>query len=83
MGHDNSRWILWSKSQTEYHVRYNPPLENAWPQGCLQVDLIETRFIRTYAEAMNTFRYSQTRELEGTIIKAASSVGKMVNQHTK
>jgi DNA ligase-1 len=62
-----------AKSDTEYHVRYNSLRKMLGPQGCLQVDLIETRFIRTYAEAMEHFLDTQTRELEGTIIKAASS----------
>jgi hypothetical protein len=65
-----------AKSTTEYHERYNTlrkNLEGLKHDGTYflgsQVDLIETRFIRTYEEAMEHFLDTQSRGLEGTIIK--------------
>jgi DNA ligase-1 len=57
------------KSDTEYHERYNTLRKRLESQSHEQVDLIETRFIRTYEEAMDHFLDTQNRGLEGTIIK--------------
>jgi len=57
------------KSDTEYHERFNTLRKRLEVQSHEQVDLIETRFIRTYEEAMEHFLDTQKRGLEGTIIK--------------
>lgn len=57
------------KSNTEYHERFNTLKKRLEAQSHEQVDLIETRFIRTYEEAMEHFLDTQSRGLEGTIIK--------------
>ena len=62
-----------AKSDTEYHERYNTLRKRLENQSHGQVDLIETRFIRTYEEAMEHFLDTQKRGLEGTIIKQASA----------
>jgi DNA ligase-1 len=63
------------KSVTEYHIRYNSLRKMVENKACVQVqvDLIETRFITTYEEAMDHFLDTQKRGLEGTIIKAANA----------
>lgn len=58
-----------AKSDTEYHERYHTLRKRLEGQKHDQVDLIETRFIRTYEEAMEHFLDAQKRGLEGTIIK--------------
>lgn len=58
-----------AKSSTEYHERYNTLRKRLETQSHEQVDLIETKFIRTYEEAMEHFLDTQKRGLEGTIIK--------------
>lgn len=58
-----------AKSTTEYHERFNTLRKRLESQTHEQVDLIETRFIRTYEEAMDHFLDTQKRGLEGTIIK--------------
>jgi len=58
-----------AKSDTEYHERYHTLRKRFEVQKFDQVDLIETRFIRTYEEAMEHFLDAQKRGLEGTIIK--------------
>jgi hypothetical protein len=76
---DKLRFTVWdmitvdeyfeAKSSTEYHERYNTLRKRLEAQSHEQVDLIETRFIRTYEEAMEHFLDTQNRGLEGTIIK--------------
>lgn len=76
---DKLRFTVWDmitvdeyfafKSDTEYHERYNTLRQRLEAQSHEQVDLIETRFIRTYEEAMEHFLDTQNRGLEGTIIK--------------
>lgn len=76
---DKLRFTVWdmitvneyfdAKSTTEYHERYNTLRKRLEVQTHDQVDLIETRFIRTYEEAMEHFLDTQKRGLEGTIIK--------------
>ena len=76
---DKLRFTVWdmitvdeyfeAKSSTEYHERYNTLRKRLEAQSHEQVDLIETRFIRTYEEAMEHFLDTQKRGLEGTIIK--------------
>jgi hypothetical protein len=80
---DKMRFTVWdmisvdeyfeAKSNTEYHERYNNLRKRLEKQSHEQVDLIETRFIRTYEEAMDHFLDTQKRGLEGTIIKAANA----------
>lgn len=80
---DKLRFTVWdmitvdeyfaAKSDTEYHERYNTLRKRLENQSHDQVDLIETRFIRTYEEAMEHFLDTQSRGLEGTIIKQASA----------
>jgi hypothetical protein len=43
------------KSVTEYHIRYNSQMVENKACVQVQVDLIETRFITTYEEAMDHF----------------------------
>lgn len=76
---DKLRFTVWdmitvdeyfeAKSTTEYHERFNTLRKRLEGQSHDQVDLIETRFIRTYEEAMEHFLDTQKRGLEGTIIK--------------
>ncbi len=76
---DKLRFTVWdmitvdeyfeAKSSTEYHERFNTLRKRLEVQTHEQVDLIETRFIRTYGEAMDHFLDTQKRGLEGTIIK--------------
>lgn len=61
------------KSDTEYHERFNDLRKRLEYQSHEQVDLIETKFIRTYEEAMEHFMDTQKRGLEGTIIKQAAA----------
>jgi len=80
---DKMRFTVWDmisvdeyfefKSDTEYHERFNALRKRLEYQSHEQVDLIETRFIRTYEEAMEHFMDTQNRGLEGTIIKQASA----------
>jgi hypothetical protein len=60
-----------AKSDVEYHIRFNSLKKMLSLQGCLQIDLVETLFIRTYEEAMEHFLDTQSRGLEGTIIKSS------------
>jgi len=60
-----------AKSDVEYHIRFNSLKKMLGLQGCVQIDLVETRFIRTYEEAMEHFLDTQSRGLEGTIIKSS------------
>lgn len=62
-----------AKSDVEYHTRYNTLKHQLDDLNLENVELIETRFIRTYAEAMEHFLDTQRRGLEGTIIKLASA----------
>jgi DNA ligase-1 len=62
-----------AKSDVEYHERYNILRHQLNVLKTENVELIETRFIRTYAEAMDHFLDTQRRGLEGTIIKQASA----------
>lgn len=76
---DKLRFTVWdmitvdeyfeAKSSTEYHERYNTLRKRLETKSHEQVDLIETRFIKTYEEAMEHFLDTQNRGLEGTIIK--------------
>lgn len=76
---DKLRFTVWdmitvdeyfeAKSTTEYHERFNTLRKRLESQTHDQVDLIETRFIKTYEEAMEHFLDTQKRGLEGTIIK--------------
>ena len=76
---DKMRFTVWDmisvdeyfafKSDTEYHERFNTLRKRLEAQSHEQVDLIETKFIRTYEEAMEHFLDTQKRGLEGTIIK--------------
>jgi hypothetical protein len=51
------------KSVTEYHIRYNSLRKMVENKACVQVqvDLIETRFITTYEEAMDHFLDTKKR----------------------
>jgi hypothetical protein len=68
------------KSNTKYLERYNNAIktigvlgrDNVYYYGEM-VDIIETRFIKNYAEAMQHFLDTQEMGLEGTIIKDSSA----------
>jgi hypothetical protein len=62
-----------AKSDTEYHTRFNTLKHQLENLNLENVELIETRFIRTYSEAMEHFLDTQRRGLEGTIIKQATA----------
>jgi hypothetical protein len=49
----------------------------------VQVDLIETRFITTYEEAMDHFLDTQKEVLKVQLSKLLMLVGRMGNQHIK
>lgn len=62
-----------AKSDTPYYARFSN-LENALTNHNLKnVEVVETRYIKTYEEAMEHFLDTQERGLEGTIIKASEA----------
>jgi hypothetical protein len=73
------------KSVTEYHIRYNSLRKMVENKACVQVqvDLIETRFITTYEEAMDHFLDTQKEVLKVQLSKLLMLVGRMGNQHIK
>jgi hypothetical protein len=60
-----------AKSDVEYHTRFNNLKKALESNDFENVELIENRFIRTYEEAMDHFLDTQSRGLEGTIIKSS------------
>jgi ATP-dependent DNA ligase len=60
-----------AESETEYHARYYALRTILRDKNFENVELIETRFIKSYEEAMEHFLDTQHRGLEGTIIKSA------------
>lgn len=78
---DKMRFSVWdmisvdeyfdAKSDVEYHTRFNNLKKALESNDFENVELIENRFIRTYEEAMDHFLDTQSRGLEGTIIKSS------------
>lgn len=80
---DKMRFTVWdmitvdeyfaAESSTPYILRFNA-LETALStHNLVQVEVVETRYITTYAEAIEHFLDAQKRGLEGTIIKASEA----------
>jgi hypothetical protein len=59
-----------AKSSTPYTDRFDNLKKAISKVNAKMVDVVETKFITTYAEAMEHFLDAQERGLEGTIIKA-------------
>lgn len=59
-----------AKSDTPYTDRFDNLKKLISKVDAKMVDVVETKFITTYAEAMDHFLDAQERGLEGTIIKA-------------
>jgi DNA ligase-1 len=61
-----------AKSSTPYIERFRALEELLKGQNTTMIDLVETRFITTFEEAMEHFLDAQSRGLEGTIIKSST-----------
>jgi len=79
----NMRFTVWdrisveeyfqAKSDVEYAIRFNALNSRLIDLGFTNVEVVETKYITTYAEAMEHFLDTQKRGLEGTIIKASDA----------
>lgn len=80
---DRMRFIVWDKitvdeyfaaeSSTPYIERFKALEETLSSHNLVQVEVVETRYITTYAEAIEHFLDAQKRGLEGTIIKSSEA----------
>jgi DNA ligase-1 len=80
---DRMRFIVWDKitvdeyfaaeSNTPYIERFKALEETLSSHNLVQVEVVETRYITTYAEAIEHFLDAQKRGLEGTIIKSGEA----------
>ncbi len=61
------------KSDMEYGDRFGGLEDLLWSINPTMISVVETRYIKTYAEAIEHFLDAQARGLEGTIIKSASA----------
>lgn len=62
---------LQASSDVPYEVRFGNLIRTFVSHLCTNVDIIETKFVHTYEEAMEHFLDAQERGLEGTIIKSS------------
>jgi len=62
-----------AKSDRPYIDRYKQLEILMWEKNPSMIDIVETKFIKTYEEAMTHFIDALDRELEGTIIKSSSA----------
>lgn len=80
---DKMRFTVWDKitveeyfeaeSSTPYIERFKALEETLSTHNLVQVEVVETRYITTYAEAIEHFLDAQKRGLEGTIIKSSEA----------
>lgn len=80
---DRMRFTVWDKitideyfaaeSNTPYIERFKSLEATLSSHNLVQVEVVETRYITTYAEAIEHFLDAQKRELEGTIIKSSEA----------
>ena len=80
---DKMRFVVWDKitvdeyfeaeSNTPYIERFKSLEETLSSHNLVQVEIVETRYITTYAEAIEHFLDAQKRDLEGTIIKSSEA----------
>jgi DNA ligase-1 len=80
---DKMRFVVWDKitvdeyfsaeSSTPYIERFKALEETLSSHNLVQVEVVETRYITTYAEAIEHFLDAQKRGLEGTIIKSSEA----------
>jgi ATP-dependent DNA ligase len=62
---------LQASSDVPYEVRFGNLIRTFISHLCTNVDIIETKFVHSYEEAMEHFLDAQKRGLEGTIIKSS------------
>jgi hypothetical protein len=62
-----------ASSETPYGQRFKALEETLSTHKLEQVEVVETRYIKTYAEAIEHFLDTQKRGLEGTIIKSSEA----------
>jgi ATP-dependent DNA ligase len=80
---DKMRFTVWDKitveeyfaaeSSTPYIERFKALEQALSSHNLVQVEVVETRYITTYAEAIEHFLDAQKRGLEGTIIKSSEA----------
>ena len=80
---DAMRFTVWDKisvdeyfetnSNTPYIERFKGLEETLASHNLVQVEVVETRYITTYTEAIDHFLDAQKRGLEGTIIKSSEA----------
>lgn len=80
---DKMRFVVWDRitvdeyfeaeSSIPYIERFKVLEETLSSHNLVQVEVVETRYITTYAEAIEHFLDAQKRELEGTIIKSSEA----------
>ncbi len=80
---DKMRFTVWdmitvdeyfaAESNTPYITRFKSLEATLSSHNLVQVEVVETRYITTYAEAIEHFLDAQKRGLEGTIIKSSEA----------